>query len=315
MPSSSVSFINDNLRRPCAFATQISRDNNWAARPRLARNSGFLIMATHQIISLRVGKAAPLGPKGVLSGIAKSEVGGLTIVTEIGLFGDEQGDTRRHGGVDKAIHHYPFDHYALWRKELGELTVLHGPGAFGENISTVGLLEHEVAVGDVFQLGSALIEVSQGRQPCWRLNERFERRTMSRNTQNTGRTGWYYRVLEPGFCEPYEKLILLDRRSPEWTIHRIWNAFYIDTMNHKELEAITEIAALAPTWRNHAMRRLSTNIVEDWSARLDGEFAPLPLYQNVSKPLVGTSPFKSVDCGHSADTSSKPYADITPRRS
>jgi MOSC domain-containing protein YiiM len=89
-------------------------------------------MATHQIISLRVGKAASLGHKGVLSGIVKTEVNGLSIVTETGLFGDEQGDTRRHGGVDKAIHHVPFDHYSSWRRELGEIPLLHGPGAFGE---------------------------------------------------------------------------------------------------------------------------------------------------------------------------------------
>lgn len=272
-------------------------------------------MATHQIISLRVGKAAPLGAKGVLSGIAKSEVKGLSIVTETGLFGDEQGDTRRHGGPEKAIHHYPFDHYPHWRREIGEVALLNGPGAFGENICTLGLREGQVAVGDVFQLGTALIEVSQGRQPCWRLNERFARPTMSRETQGTGRTGWYYRVLEPGFCEPYDQLILLDRRSPEWTIHRIWNAFYVDTMNRRELEGIAELSSLVSTWRDHAMRRLSTNVVEDWTARLDGAPSPAPLYQIVSQPTADTSPFKTRDCGHSLDTSPEPYGVVTPRRS
>ena len=271
-------------------------------------------METYQIISLRAGKTAPLGPKGVRSSIAKTQVNGLTIVTHSGLFGDEQGDTRRHGGAEKAIHHYPFDHYAKWQRELGELPLLHGPGAFGENISTLGLREDRVAVGDVFQFGSALIEVSQGRQPCWRLNDRFGRTTMSRETQNTGRTGWYYRVLEPGFCEPYDRLILLDRRSPEWTISRIWNAFYIDSLNRSELEGIVKLAALTPTWREYAMRRLTTNQVEDWSARLDGAPTPSPLYQIVSKAAVGTYPFKTGKCGNSLDTSSEPYAVVTPRR-
>jgi hypothetical protein len=169
-------------------------------------------------------------------------------------------------------------------------------------------------VGDVFQLGTALIEVSQGRQPCWRLNDRFERPTMSRDVQETGRTGWYYRVLEPGFCEPYDRLILRDRRSPEWTINRVWNAFYVDTLNRAELEGIAELQWLASTWRAHAARRLSSSLVEDWSARLDGTPSPTPLYQIVSTGPLGTSPFKTEERRHSADTSPQPYEGVTTQK-
>jgi len=271
-------------------------------------------MVVHQILSLRVGKAKPLGPKSVLSGIAKSEVGGLAIVTGTGLYGDEQGDTRRHGGAEKAIHHYPFDHYDSWKRDIGELPILNGPGAFGENISTLGLREDQIAVGDVFQLGSALVEVSQGRQPCWRLNERFGRTEMSSQTQKSGRTGWYYRVLEPGFCEPYDRLVLIERRFPEWTISRIWTALYVDTLNRRELEGISELGSLAMSWRDLAARRLSTNVVEDWSKRLDGEHTQMTSCLTVSQPTAVTSRFKSAKCGHSLDTSKEPYEVVTPRR-
>lgn len=256
-----------------------------------------------------------MGPRGVLSGIAKSEVSGLAIVTETGLYGDEQGDTRRHGGADKAIHHYPFDHYSSWKRELGELPILHRPGAFGENISTMGVREDGIAVGDIFQLGSSIVEVSQGRQPCWRLNERFDRIDMSRQTQASGRTGWYYRVLEPGFCEPYDRLLLVERRSPEWTISRIWRALYVETLNHRELEGIAELGSLATNWRDLAARRLSTKAVEDWNKRLDGEPSQAMLYQIVSEPTADTSSFKTRNCGHSLDTSLEPFGVVTPRRS
>lgn len=187
-----------------------------------------------------------------------------------GLEGDVQGDTRRHGGPDKALHHYPLDHYAAWRAEIGPRPVLAGPGAFGENLSTLGLTEAEAAVGDVFRLGSALVEISQGRQPCWKLNHRFETPDMSRRVQQSGRTGWYYRVLEAGAVAPGEGLVLVDRRAPDWTLRRLWRVLYVDVLNRAELAAMAELPPLPEGWRAHARRRLETRAVEDWTARLDG---------------------------------------------
>jgi len=102
--------------------------------------------------------------------------------------------------------------------------------------------ETHVAVGDVFRLGDAVIEVSQGRQPCWRLNLRFAVGDMALRVQRSGRTGWYYRVIEEGVVSPHDSLVLVDRRSPDWTLHRLWRLL--------------------------AERRLATRAVEDWSARL-----------------------------------------------
>src|SRR5690606_16433169 len=115
-----------------------------------------------------------------MSAIDKRPLEGAVRIDELGVAGDEQGDTRVHGGVDKAVHHYPFEHYATWRAELGELPALASPGAFGENISTRGLDEATVCLGDRFALGTAVLEVSQGRQPCWKLNDRFGVKDMAR---------------------------------------------------------------------------------------------------------------------------------------
>ncbi|MDM9648701.1 MOSC domain-containing protein [Rhizobium sp. S163] len=227
-------------------------------------------MSGHQLLSLRIGPLAPLGPRCVESGTGKKQVHEPLRLSTLGFEGDMQGDRERHGGPEKAVHHYPFDHYSKWNDDLGGHEMLGEPGAFGENLSTVGITERSVAVGDVFSLGSSIVEVSQGRQPCWRLDERFGRKTMAHEVQSTGRTGWYYRVLQEGVVAPHARLELIERKSPEWTLARIWRAFYVDTLNVEELRGIATIASLADSWRSYALRRLDSGRVEDWSRRLNG---------------------------------------------
>lgn len=219
---------------------------------------------------LLTGRAAPLPGSTALSGIAKTQVSRPLALGAQGLEGDEQADCRVHGGVEKAVHHYPFDHYAAWRAELGALSALAGPGGFGENISTSGLTEATVAVGDIFRLGTALLQVSQGRQPCWKLNHRFGVPDMARRVQKSGRTGWYYRVLAPGTVAPGDRLELVDRLAPDWTLHRLWHALYVDRLNRHELQGIAALDVLAEGWRKYAVRRLDSGRVEDWTPRLDG---------------------------------------------
>lgn len=227
-------------------------------------------MTNVQLAALLTGTLKPLGKRAVSSGIVKSAVDGPTRLTSTGLHSDAQGDLVRHGGPEKAVHHYPFEHYASWSFEIGPHELLDRPGAFGENVSTVGLTEDSVSIGDVFELGSATIEVSQGRQPCWKLNERFGRPEMAIAVQSSGRTGWYYRVLSPGIVGPSDHLKLVARRSAGWTVARVWRAFYVDTLDREELPRLWRVPALAETWRNHVLRRLKTNKVEDWTNRLTG---------------------------------------------
>lgn len=222
-------------------------------------------------ITLLAGPVAPLAGTPAKSAIAKTPAAFPLWLGTDGLKGDAQADRRVHGGPEKAVHHYPFDHYAAWRADLGALPLLDAPGAFGENISITGMTEDMVAVGDVFRLGGTLMQVSQGRQPCWKLNHRFGVPDMARRVQDTGRTGWYYRVLDPGMVAPGDDLVLIDRLAPEWTLHRLWRAMYVDRLNRTELETIAALDVLAEGWRRYAQRRLDSGRVEDWRPRLEGK--------------------------------------------
>ncbi|MGU3496202.1 MOSC domain-containing protein [Xanthobacteraceae bacterium A53D] len=231
-------------------------------------------MSAYPLLALLTGQVRPLGARGVPSGIVKTPTPGPVHLSATGFASDEQGDLRYHGGPEKAVHHYPFDHYAAWQQEIGAHALLAQPGAFGENLSTSGLTEEQAAIGDVFALGSAIIEISQGRQPCWKLNERFAVSGMARQVQVSGRTGWYYRVRQSGMVAPGDDLTLIDRHAPEWTVARVWRAFYVNALDYDELRLLAEHPLLAERWRTHAMRRIETRSVESWTERLEGNARP-----------------------------------------
>lgn len=218
-----------------------------------------------------IGPAAPIAPS-VLSAIGKHPVDRPLWLGPEGFEGDSQADRRRHGGPEKAVHHYYAGHYPAWREELGDLPRLT-PGRFGENLSSIGLTEPGVAVGDRFRLGGALVEVSQARQPCWKLNIHFGIPDMARRVQDSGRTGWYYRVIEPGLVAPGDGLELVDRRAPAWTLARLWRILYRDRLNRAELAEMAALEVLSESWRSLAQRRLDNAAVEDWRHRLQGSVA------------------------------------------
>jgi len=202
-----------------------------------------------------VGAVRPLGDSGKPSAIHKVPVDRPVRATRVGFDADSQADLKHHGGLEQAIHHYPFDHYGGWRAELGPVQVLENPGAFGENLSTLGLTEGEVAVGDVFRLGGATLQVSQGRQPCWKLNVRFGVDDMASRVQASGRSGWYYRVLEEGNVPPGAMLERIDRVTPEWTVERVWRALYVDRHDRDSLVVLADLPTLSGGWRRLAGRR------------------------------------------------------------
>ena len=222
-----------------------------------------------RVDALLAGKARPYTRPGSMSAIDKRPLAGAVRIGKPGINGDEQGDTRVHGGPDKAVHHYPFEHYATWRAELGDLPVLAAPGAFGENISTCGLTEADVCLGDRFELGTAVLEVSQGRQPCWKLNDRFDVKDMARRVQATGRTGWYYRVPQPGEARAGDTLLLVERPHPAWPLARLMRLLAERVLDPALLGEALELP-LVPSWRKLVERRLASSQVEDWARRIDG---------------------------------------------
>lgn len=209
--------------------------------------------------------------EGVETGIVKAPVDQPVRLTATGLVGDEQADLRVHGGTEKALHHYPLDHYPSWAGWHPPFARFQGQaGAFGENLASHGLVESQVCVGDVFRLGGAVIQVSQARQPCWKLNLRFRHPRFAHEMQACGRTGWYYRVLEEGDIAAGDRLELIDRPRPDWDLARLLKIFFDDRLDREGLEQLTGLAELSERWRITARRRLETGRVEDWSRRLTG---------------------------------------------
>lgn len=222
-----------------------------------------------RIDEVRTGKAVDFTRPGSRSAIAKVPAHGAVEVGELGLSGDEQGDLRVHGGPDKAIHHYPRDHYPAWQAELGSHPLLQAGGAFGENLSSVGLTEADVCLGDRFDLGTAQVEVSQLRQPCWKLSDRFAVPDMARRVQNSGRTGWYYRVLVAGQLAAGDRLVLRERPYPQWPLARIAEVLYRRGVEPALLEEVLRLP-LVPSWRLLFERRLANGRIENWDKRLHG---------------------------------------------
>ncbi|MFK0033678.1 MOSC domain-containing protein [Pseudomonas monteilii] len=220
--------------------------------------------------TLLTGRAQNFTRPGSRSAIAKSPRREALRITALGLVGDEQGDTRIHGGVDKAIHHYPREHYASWAMELGAHPLLASAGAFGENFSTAGWTEADVCLGDRIRAGTALLEVSQGRMPCWKLSDRFGIKDLALRVQQSGRTGWYYRVLEEGTIAAGSSLQLVERTCGDWSLARLAGVLFDKKAEPGLLRECLGLP-LTPSWRRTLERRLDQGVVEDWSPRLQGE--------------------------------------------
>lgn len=214
------------------------------------------------------GKTVPYA-HGAQSAINKQVLPERQHATELGFTSDEQGDPRFHGGIQKALHIYPSEHYPIWQQELGERTIFQSAGGFGENISSEGVTESTICLKDKIRIGSTLLEVSQGRMPCWKLNVRFDQHDMARRLQDTLRTGWYFRVLEEGDIGAGDEIILCERPYPEWPLARIMAAVFTGCLDRKELTKLSELP-LVESWGKLVERRLETGEVEDWEMRLVG---------------------------------------------
>lgn len=217
-----------------------------------------------------VGRVQALGVGRRKSAIDKRPAPPPWRIRPEGLEDDRQANRTHHGGPEKALHHYPFDHYPLWRDEIGAQPLLTAPGAFGENLSTEGWTESNMCVGDMVRFGAALLQVSQGRQPCLTLNLRFGLSDMALRVQKSGRAGWYYRVIEPGVADAGDALQLVARPRPDWPLVRLNRLLYVDRLNRALLTEMAALPELAENWRSLAMRRIASGKVESWTRRLYG---------------------------------------------
>lgn len=185
-------------------------------------------------------------PQEWTTGFFKQPVAGPVEVETESLQGDGQADRRHHGGPDKAVLAYVADHYSSWQSELGDTTIPFG--GFGENLSVTGLDEDSVCLGDVWKLGDVVLQVSQPRQPCWKLGRRWHYPRLPKQVVQTGRTGWYLRVLRTGTIAGRIDIELEQRPRPAWTIRRCNDVFYNGSLEEKQrLAAVPE---LAHAWRD-----------------------------------------------------------------
>lgn len=204
------------------------------------------------------------------SAIGKIQVDGELMLTELGLEGDEQAETKIHGGPDRALCHYPREHYLYWARKFPEQADQFVAPAFGENLSTDGLTEQNVYIGDIFRWGEALIQVTQPRSPCFKLNFHFGISDMASLMQNCGKTGWLCSVIAPGMVSADSPLELVSRVSDvsvEEAIAIAWHMPFDDEQYHRLLSA----AGLSKSWTRTMQKRRLSGTIEDSSRRLWGK--------------------------------------------
>ena len=208
-----------------------------------------------RLVSLNVGEPKPLAYRGkhVQSGFCKSpEPGGLWL-GETGLEGDGQADLENHGGPEKAVCVYPLEHYPYWQERLERPLE---PGAFGENFSTEGLLESDVCIGDVYRVGGALVQVSQPRQPCYKMAARHGVKELALWVLETGFTGFYFRCLEPGEVRAGEGISLVRRARTPVSLAEANRVMHHDKRDVESIELLLAVPELAASWRRTFEKRL-----------------------------------------------------------
>ena len=207
-------------------------------------------VAQPEIIGTRRGKP-------VLSAIKKRRTvtNGTLTLTETNLDGDRQADRRVHGGPDKAVYAYPSEHLPRWNAEL-QPDEPFGPGTFGENLTTAGWLETEVRIGDVWAWGDARLQVCQPRYPCFKLAMATERPQVGKRMLETGRNGWYLRVLQPGEVLVAGPITVIERGPDDATVLDAVRAL-LPGSPRELTERLASVEPLAASWRAMLLDHLS----------------------------------------------------------
>ncbi len=167
-----------------------------------------------RILSIQVGRVAALGPNGGRSAFIKTPVSGPVAVHRLGVEGDMQANLKVHGGPDKAVYLYPFERYALWQERFPLLAPMFAPGGLGENVTTTGIDEESVYLGDILAMGSARLQVSEPRIPCGKITQRFGDSRIGPLMRDSGWRGFYCRVLTEGTIAAGEAITLEARPQP-----------------------------------------------------------------------------------------------------
>lgn len=204
--------------------------------------------------SIGLPKQMKYGNNQLLSTAICKETVDEAFLTKVGFVGDDVADKKHHGGPDRAVCVYPYEHYSFWEKEIGEPLP---DSAFGENITSTNMLEKDVHIGDIFKLGEAVIQITQGRVPCSTITKRINNPLILKRIVQTGYTGYLCRVLEEGTVRKDSNITLLERHPKQISI-LFGNEVYFH--RPKDIEAIKqllEVEELAEKWKEELVKRLN----------------------------------------------------------
>lgn len=228
-----------------------------------------------RLVSIQVGRPReyPAEPNSSarpawVSGIVKEPVSGPVYVAATNLAGDEQADLENHGGPDKAVLGYAASHYPAWREEYPDIDFQFG--GFGENLTIEGISELLCCVGDIVAIGGCRLQVSQPRQPCWKLSRRWKMPQLAAIVQKNGRTGWYFRVLREGEIESGMGIELVERPFPNFTIQWASSVMHSKHSSGTDEMALANCPALSQSWRVELRSRAEKHERKSPSQRLLG---------------------------------------------
>jgi MOSC domain-containing protein YiiM len=208
-----------------------------------------------RVMSVNVGMPREIDRRGmkILTGIFKEPVASRLVVRRLNIEGDGQADLTVHGGPDKAVYAYPSEHYGPWREQLGrELT----PGMFGENLTTEGLLEDAVHIGDEFRVGTARLVVTQPRLPCFKLGIRFGDPGIVKSFVRAGKPGIYFAVMEEGDVAAGDPIERLAEDQNRITVTEMFRLVLDHNADPVELRRLLNVSSLAAVWRQELEERL-----------------------------------------------------------
>ncbi|KAF9731774.1 MOSC domain-containing protein [Paraphaeosphaeria minitans] len=254
------------------------------------------------IIEIRRGKMKPMPGLAIKSGIDKSVVDGPLWVSKTGLEHDEQ-DRAFHGGPTKAVHAYCSSHYPTWSSEHPSASARFVPGGFGENFVFKRMNERNICIGDVFEMGTGpeplQLEVSQPRQPCFKLNHRFQLKNFAPQTTRLSRTGWYFRVLREGWVNAGDQIRLVQRKYPRWTLEKIQGVMYRGNGDEKELRELLAIQELTDEIKVVLKNRLSK--LEPKRSKKEVVWTDWKVVEKVKQtPRITSFTFEAVDLNATA---------------
>ena len=211
-------------------------------------------------VSVNVGLPQEVVWKGIAveTAIFKEPIAGAVRIGQLNLAGDQQADVTVHGGAEKAVYAYPVEHYEYWRRQLPNAVLSWG--AFGENLTTEGLGEETLCIGDLLSVGSAILQVTQPRMPCYKLELRFNRDDMIKRFLVSGRSGFYFSVIEPGDVGAESKIEILNRDPEGVTVSDILRLYLGQTRDPELLLRATNVASLPENWRTQLLLKLQNSV-------------------------------------------------------